>query len=594
MPSHNGGATCGHLGRAIEQLHAESIKQMKRQDLRLRPGIVVRHAREGVLKAAIISLAKQARCRVTMPAVGMGQQLDQLRGFQRPERGGRPGLVSFGNNPPDAALVETRRRIDLTEDLRRQKRRPLDQLATHVDDIQTTIRRVGHLGRAKPDILGGEELLIFIGSLRLVANALLFQPGPEQQIVGNLTDEYVAFEFGGKRVAAINRDSRRTSEEPRGSSPFVVSGHDSALAKFGADFSPRFGFADAVQFRELAARQNVESRRRGNHGRVSRQKTGIVHEHLDRVAVAANENVPPIIHRHAVLAAAAGEFKLVGPWIEQDVEVARRHRLDVRPAGHADLAAVHSGGNQKALLGGPAEGVEMSLAGLVPAEAGQDHFAGVGFAVAVGVLHVDQVRRDADIDATVPTGQSGGIVQVIGKDRPLVVPAVAIGVGQHDNPPAALGPRGGVGVVFGEFDDPKPAVLVELHAHGGLNERLGGNQFGAKARAENKRLAFLLRRLWRNPQHGGVDFRCLGGSARGENRQDQQQPATNSRAEHHGVSLIGPVQDTASISGWETKKRGARPRVFPNHSCSRTIRQPFRPCGSSRSERRRRSAGRPR
>ena len=59
---------------------------------------------------------------------------------------------------------------------------------------------------------------------------------------------------------------------------------------------------------------------------------------------------------------------------------------------------------------------------------GEDDAAGVGLAVAVGVLEVQQFGAVGDVDAAVSGLEAGGDEQTVGEDRGLVGPAVVVGV----------------------------------------------------------------------------------------------------------------------------------------------------------------------
>src|SRR5579872_992389 len=134
-------------------------------------------------------------------------------------------------------------------------------------------------------------------------------------------------------------------------------------------------------------------------------------------------------------------------------------------------------------------------------EARVKNLALVGLAIAVGVFGVENVRSGRDENALAP-GQDAGGVGDFEKDRCLVVAAVAVGVFESSDLPAAFEERIGVFcrrfVVFdsqrviAHFDDPQFAIGSEGERNGVKNERLGGHQLdfesGLHANAAARRL----------------------------------------------------------------------------------------------------------
>ncbi len=154
----------------------------------------------------------------------------------------------------------------------------------------------------------------------------------------------------------------------------------------------------------------------------------------------------------------------------EDLEVAG---LRVDPEDCAgklvDLAAVIDPGRVedavpavKPAVGAPGQRVGQ-LVGVEPAEAGDDDLAGVGPAVAVGVLEEEDVGRVGHPDPPAPDCDSRWDVQAVGEDGELVGPAVAVGVFE-DLDPVAARPCGLAGVLQA-LGDPGPPPLVEGHRH---------------------------------------------------------------------------------------------------------------------------------
>ena len=220
---------------------------------------------------------------------------------------------------------------------------------------------------------------------------------------------------------------------------------------------------------------------RGDGGakiRIPRHVAILEHHELDVVAVGADELVPHAVEREPVLAAAAGRDHLQRRGIEGKVAPAQRQcaspcaswttrHTGAAAAGRAVNTVVHA----------PFERVEQALH-VAASEARKDVLLLVGFAIAVGVLEIEDVRRSADKHTAVVAGDRGGPRQPVGVDRALVELAVFVGVHQQPNLAEILV------VVFriaAHFDDKQSPVLVEGHRDRIGDQRFGGDLFDAKA-----------------------------------------------------------------------------------------------------------------
>ena len=73
----------------------------------------------------------------------------------------------------------------------------------------------------------------------------------------------------------------------------------------------------------------------------------------------------------------------------------------------------------------PSQGVDV-LVGVACAESGEQYFASVRLAVAIGITQMQQVGTFRQVDAAVPESKSGRHIQAIGKHRYLVGLAVLV------------------------------------------------------------------------------------------------------------------------------------------------------------------------
>ena len=135
-----------------------------------------------------------------------------------------------------------------------------------------------------------------------------------------------------------------------------------------------------------------------------------------------------------------------------------------------DRAATAAVGGIHPAVGAGAEAIdaELLVAGLKP---GEDHLAGLGRAVAVAVDKVENVGGSGDEQPAIPRQETVGEREPRGEDRPGVDRPVAVGVGEHDDPSAAVA----VGIVA-HLGDEQPAVVIPADRHRIEDERLGRHE----------------------------------------------------------------------------------------------------------------------
>src|SRR5262249_44833545 len=113
-------------------------------------------------------------------------------------------------------------------------------------------------------------------------------------------------------------------------------------------------------------------------------------------------------------------------------------------------------------VGAPGQRVGQ-LVGVGPAEAGDDHLALVGPAVAVGVTEEKDIRSIGNPDPAVSHGDPRRDVQSFGEDAEPISPAVSIRVLENLD---AIAPRAGLlARILQALGHPDPSALVERHRH---------------------------------------------------------------------------------------------------------------------------------
>ena len=108
----------------------------------------------------------------------------------------------------------------------------------------------------------------------------------------------------------------------------------------------------------------------------------------------------------------------------------------------------------------------------------------IAFAVAISVLAEPEHWRFGDERAAAGERQRARHHQTVEKHRPLVHPAVAVGVFEHGDASHffKLAVAFEVGHVAAHFEHPQPALGIECDLNWIMNQRLGGDQFDAASR----------------------------------------------------------------------------------------------------------------
>ena len=186
-------------------------------------------------------------------------------------------------------------------------------------------------------------------------------------------------------------------------------------------------------------------------------------------------------------------------------------------------------------VGSPGERIG-KLVGVGPAEPGDDHLAGVGPVIAVGVFQEENVGGVGHPDPAVTDGDGRGNVQPLGKHGHLVGGAIAVGVFEDFD--AIASHTGGPAGVFEAFADPDAAPFIEAHRDWVDQVGFVGDQFDLEAlRNPHVRQRFLGGEGW----SGGF---VLG---RGDDRRGRRDGPGNDQPES---------QDAQKQSGEQADMRG--------------------------------------
>src|SRR5207253_2143316 len=97
------------------------------------------------------------------------------------------------------------------------------------------------------------------------------------------------------------------------------------------------------------------------------------------------------------------------------------------------------------------------------AEAGEHDLLFVSLAIAVGVLHEEDVRGIGHPNASTTDRDAGWNIQTLREDRELVGRAITVGI--FENLHAIAAGTGGAARILETLGDPEAAPFVERHGH---------------------------------------------------------------------------------------------------------------------------------
>ena len=414
----------------------------------------------------------------------MGERGDQSGRVRRTQSHGRGLLEAVGHQPVDAPAIIARVEVEVALDGLGDRPRVLDDLAIHVEDVKRPIGGVGELDGPEPCVLRRDEF-----HARLVRRTRRDRLDPRHvdlfvvnEVSSGIADERVADELRGEGVAPVDRPPRRTGEiAGRAAASFHHARHLAGDAPMGADDAPRLLGAEPEDFGSGPVDGDVHQRghrlEKGVPPRVAFLKD-VGHE---MPAVARGEAASGVVEAHAVLAAAGGGLHHQGLWIEDEVPAAKVDLVGERARRRRDPASVRAGRSMDAIVEAPEKTVGQGLhvqAGHARAEAGEDHLALIGPAIAVRVAEPEDVGRGRDEDAAARTDDGRGPREAFGVDGGFVEPSVAVGVLEQADASqlfvAAFG-------VVPHLDDEHPAVLVEGGGDRIAHEGFGRDEFQLEA-----------------------------------------------------------------------------------------------------------------
>ena len=359
------------------------------------------------------------------------------------------------------------------------------RLVVEIDHIQRAIRAHAGFDGPEPEIAAAHELRFLAAFLflRRVGDSVLFQ-----EIVADDVDRRLAGEIG---VVPLLRPSaafvdRATRRRRVGADPVDL------LVGRLFPIHQRKGFlaadhpVEAVRSRHLALREDAFRQdgveKQGAAGRL-RPETLAVRRHAQAPGVAA---------------LAGNHLDLRAVRLETHHARADADFRFIRRSQRRDLARAVAMGRVNPAIETPAQVIDHRV-GVAVAEAGVELGALVRDLVAIGVLQKPNVRRGGGDHAVLMKHETGGQLQLVGKDMFLVHAPVAIRICQDADPVEGIAliltglhrtaflPDLRVRLaqavrILGALHHPHPAFRVPIDIQRLVDQRLGGHQRELKLR----------------------------------------------------------------------------------------------------------------
>ena len=457
---------------------AQAVERAERLQPRLGPRVFACHLRERGDDRFVAALDEHELHQIALPAARAVERVDQ---FARRHLGEiRPGArrLIFGHDAIDAAHVVSGAGIDAGQPIGRDPFRVLDDHAIHVDDPQRAVGTVLDVDRPRPVV--GRRIKLRVQLARRAEagkrGPQRFENPPRQQVVHRLAHEGVAPILLAEQVVPIDQRAARRRD---------------AVRAFRMVETPERA-ADRIEVVRIFLRHHHDGFRRRDE-RVAADVAILQRRVEQQLAVLVGKIVAPVVAGTSLLrAAAALQLEQVTIGIHAEVADAQLH-FQTRFVGAMNRAAEQPVGSMNPVVEPVAQAVHAGLpvAGI---EAGEDHFADVGLAVAVGVLGVNDVGRRADQHPLLPHGDAVGKVDVVEKDGRLVELAVAVRAFEQPHAPSWLiVPFDAVRIVV-HLGHPELAVRPKIDGHGRRDQRLGRDQFDLQPLGHANRLERLLGR----------------------------------------------------------------------------------------------------
>ena len=358
-----------------------------------------------------------------MPAVRMNERRYQL-GHSCLAKPGQLRLNEYSRyNPVNPATIVAAVQVDVLFDAVRQRPRMLNHFAVHIGNVKRAIRADLHLHRPKPVVRRGEELPVafIVGTLRDKLYPVGVKFFSVNQVAPGVGYESIAAEPAWPSVSVVDRHPSCRREITGRTPPSLHRpGHLLGDTPARADHPPCLVRAEPKHRGRGTVHRDVHQRRPGHEVRIRSGVTLLVHHLLNVVAVAADELLSRCVDIHPVLRAATLESEVERTRVERKIGAHKRNRSQLRLANDAHLPRRAAGRAVNAIVESPAKAVHQRLH-VEPvervADAGENDTPLVGFAVAVGVFQIKNLRRRAYKHATVVTDDRRWPSEVTGKNR---------------------------------------------------------------------------------------------------------------------------------------------------------------------------------
>ena len=321
------------------------------------------------------------------PGIRVAQMADPLGGGHRRETGKPPGRTATRGDAVDATAVLTGAQIQGGPDLLRDVIRVFNDLALHVEQVESAVWSCLEAHRSERWVTAGEELAVGI------------LEGPRGAEHRSIRTNHVAVHQMAHHIADEDRSLQITGEDRRLAKTHPARGRE--MPRLFRVIGASLGFGDGEDLRHVSMVGDAPGDGHRRESRIAPRVGQRQEAVLDVVDVVGRESTAPGIKYEAESAAGpGGQFDLAGVRIEGEI-VVTQHDGQSLPERRREPTAVAAVGHVDPAVEVIAEAVGQRIADAEPQPA-EDDRTPVSAAVAVGVLEEDDLRRGQHEDAVAP------------------------------------------------------------------------------------------------------------------------------------------------------------------------------------------------
>ena len=371
----------GGLQHAQDAESGQGVQAALRSDLR------GGQPAKGRSRLAGLAFVEKSLSGPSNPRIWVAQMTDPLSGGHRRETGKPPGRTATRGDAVDATAVLAGTQIQGGPDLLRDVIRVFDDLALHVEQVESAVWSRLQAHRSERRVAAGEELAVGI------------LEGPRSTEHRSIRTNHIAVHQMAHHIADEDRSLQVAGEDRRLAKTHPARGRE--MPRLFRVIGASLGFGDGEDLRHVSMVGDAPGDGHRREPRVTPRVGQRQEAVLDVVDVVGREPTAPGIKHEAESAAGpGGQFDLAGVRIEGKIVVTQHDRQSL-PERRREPTAIAAVGHVDPAVEVIAEAVGQRIADAEP-QPTEDNRAPVGASVAIGVLKEDDLRRGQREDAVAP------------------------------------------------------------------------------------------------------------------------------------------------------------------------------------------------